>query len=65
MKIIVNGTSRETRAPDIAELLLELGYGDSAVATAVNGEFVPSSSRSVTRLREGDRLEVLAPMQGG
>jgi len=65
MNIIVNGASRETRAPDIAELLIELGYGDSAVATALNGAFVPAAARSLARLGEGDRVEVLAPMQGG
>ena len=65
MNVIVNGASRETRAPDIAELLIELGYGDSVVATALNGEFVPATARSRARLGDGDRVEVLAPMQGG
>jgi len=35
------------------------------VATAVNGEFVPATERRAARLADGDRLEVLAPMQGG
>ena len=65
MKILVNGDSRETRALDVAEALVELGYGDSVVATALNGEFVPSGSRALTRLSDGDQLEILAPMQGG
>jgi sulfur carrier protein len=65
MKIMVNGVWQETQASDLAEVLLQLGYGDSVVATALNGEFVPVGSRSVTRLTNGDQLEVLAPMQGG
>jgi sulfur carrier protein len=65
MKILVNGASRETDATDIAQMLVELGHGDSVVATAVNGEFVPSGSRHLTRLSDGDQLEILAPMQGG
>lgn len=65
MKILVNGDSRETHASDVAEALVELGYGDSVVATALNGEFVPSGSRALTRLSDGDQLEILAPMQGG
>lgn len=65
MKILVNGVWRETRAADLAAALRELGYADSIVATALNGEFVPASSRSGARLADGDRLEVLAPMQGG
>jgi sulfur carrier protein len=45
--------------------LHELGYGEAVVATALNGEFVAAGSRPGARLTEGDRLEVLAPMQGG
>lgn len=65
MKILVNGAWRDTRATDVASALNELGYADAVVATAVNGEFVPANSRPDARLADGDRLEVLAPMQGG
>ena len=65
MKILVNGAWRETGAVDLAAALLELGYGEAVVATALNGEFVPAGSRPGARLTDGDRLEVLAPMQGG
>ncbi|MGH8150170.1 MAG: sulfur carrier protein ThiS [Steroidobacteraceae bacterium] len=65
MKILVNGAWRETAAPDLGSLLEELGLGGSAVATALNGEFVPAGARGAARVAEGDRLEVLAPMQGG
>lgn len=65
MKILVNGAWREANALDLAAALKELGYGDAVVATAVNGEFVPAASRPATHLAEGDRIEVLAPMQGG
>jgi len=65
MKILVNGAWRDTGASDLASALHELGYGNSVVATALNGEFVPTSSRLGAQLAEGDRIEVLAPMQGG
>jgi sulfur carrier protein len=65
MRILVNGASREIRAADLASVLEELGYGGAVVATAVNGEFVPAADRQSARLADGDRLEVLAPMQGG
>ncbi len=65
MRILVNGAWRDASAADLASALRELGYGESVVATALNGEFVPTGARPVTRLAEGDRLEVLAPMQGG
>jgi sulfur carrier protein len=65
VKILVNGAWRETTATDLAGALSELGYAAAVVATAVNGEFVASGARPGRPLAEGDRLEVLAPMQGG
>lgn len=65
MRIEVNGTPRDITATTLAEALAELGWAEARVATALNGEFVPSSARSGQALSEGDRLEVLAPMQGG
>ena len=65
MRILVNGASREVGAADLCAALEELGYGGAVVATAVNGEFVPATERRAARLADGDRLEVLAPMQGG
>jgi sulfur carrier protein len=65
MKILVNGVWRDTGAADLAGALQELGYADAVVATALNGEFVPAGSRPGARLSDGDRVEVLAPMQGG
>jgi sulfur carrier protein len=65
MRILVNGAWRETAATLLAAALDDLGYGEAVVATAVNGEFIPLENRRETRLADGDRLEVLAPMQGG
>ncbi len=49
----------------LADLLRELGFGGAVVATAVNGSFVPAGQRPTRELHEADRVEVLAPMQGG
>ena len=65
MKILVNGAWREITRNELAGALEELGYRGSVVSTAVNGEFVASTMRTRTVLAEGDRIEVLAPMQGG
>lgn len=65
MRIQVNGCWREVSAAVLAGALADLGYGDALVTTAVNGEFVAVEARARTALSEGDRLEVLAPMQGG
>jgi sulfur carrier protein len=65
MRILVNGAWRETAGEQLATVLSELGYGDAVVATAINGEFVAAAVRANTPIAEGDRIEVLAPMQGG
>ncbi len=64
MKIVLNGESREVRAETLSDVLLECGF-TGRVATAVNEEFVPSSLRVAHKLTDGDRVEVVAPMQGG
>lgn len=65
MKIELNGETREVRADRLADALEELGYGEATVATAVNGTFVPATARAGRGLADGDRIEVLAPRQGG
>ncbi|MEM9604549.1 MAG: sulfur carrier protein ThiS [Pseudomonadota bacterium] len=65
MRIDVNGEAREVAAGQLESVLAELGYTDVAVATAVNGDFVAAGDRATCQLRDGDRVEVLAPMQGG
>ncbi len=65
MRILVNGAWREMSSSELANALEELGYGESVVTTALNGEFVAANERAGTVLSDGDRLEILAPMQGG
>ncbi|MBO9446019.1 sulfur carrier protein ThiS [Ruegeria sp. R14_0] len=64
MKIVLNGESREVRAETLSDLLQEVGFS-GRVATAVNEDFVPSSLRMSHKIKDGDRVEVVAPMQGG
>lgn len=65
MKIVLNGEPREIRSASLHDALAELGFADVTVATAVNGAFVPAPARAATALAERDRVEVLAPRQGG
>lgn len=65
MRIVLNGESREVTAQTLSALLAECGYEDKGVATALNGEFVHRHLRTETPLTEGDRVEVLAPIEGG
>ena len=65
MQINVNGKPAEVKETNLYNILKELGYYDAKVATAVNEVFVPTAERSKLRLSAGDRLEIVAPQQGG
>ncbi len=65
MRIILNGDQCEVTATTLAQILLEQGHKTDAIATAVNGVFVHKHRRAELFLKEGDRLEIVAPMQGG
>jgi sulfur carrier protein len=65
LRITVNGEPREIAAANLAEALVALDYETAIVATALNGEFVPKRKRPDTPIAEGDRIEIVAPRQGG
>lgn len=65
MKILLNGEEREVSATRLSDLLIELGFEGATIATALNGDFVPATERANTELADGDRLEIVAPQQGG
>ncbi|KEJ94277.1 sulfur carrier protein [Pseudosulfitobacter pseudonitzschiae] len=65
MKIIVNGEPIETETPTLEALLVKLGKGDAKVATSLNETFVPNTRRAEQCLKDGDRVEIVAPRQGG
>jgi len=63
--LIINGETRQVEAGTLAELLRRLDYDAAWLATAVNGEVIRRDARASFDLREGDRIEILSPMQGG
>ena len=66
MRLVVNGETYEHGGNGaLLSLLEELGANGDRVATMVNDEVVPKTSRSQTRLRDGDRVEVLVFAGGG
>lgn len=65
MRIHVNGQTLESASPTLLALLVELGYEDAKVGTAVNREFVREKDRATTKLKENDAVEIVSPRQGG
>jgi sulfur carrier protein len=65
MRLVVNGEPQDIPAATLAEAVQSLDFGEAKVATALNGEFVPARARARTLVKDGDRIEILAPRQGG
>lgn len=66
MKIIVNGKERLLDAPlNLYDILEQEGVIEMMIAVARNGAFVPRGEYRTTALKDGDAIEIVAPMQGG
>ena len=70
MHIRVNGELTELNgigevAPRLDRILVDLGYQGRRVAVAVNETFVPRKTWAERTIESGDRLDVVAPIQGG
>lgn len=66
MIVTLNGESREVQdGATVGALVDLLGGGDRGVAVALGGEVVPRGSWDDTLVAEGDRVEVVAAIQGG
>ena len=50
---------------NVAALLTEQGRAPDAVATALNGAFVPRGRREATLIQPGDELTLIQPITGG
>ena len=65
MRVTVNCEEREVTSRNLADVLLECDYHSEKLATALNGVFVHREARAAAQISEGDRIEVVAPIEGG
>ena len=49
----------------LSEALQQWSYGDSKIAVAINGEFVPRSTYAERELLNGDQIDIVKPVGGG
>ena len=64
--VTLNGAPREFPAPlTFSQLLDELALAGRRLAVERNGEIVPRSTYTDTRLADGDRIEVVIAVGGG
>lgn len=49
----------------LSDALQHWGYGESKIAVAINGEFVPRSTYTERELLNGDQIDIVKPVGGG
>jgi sulfur carrier protein len=64
-QLLVNGAAQCSSARTLAQWVQQQGLAPEAVATAVNGQFVPRSQRAQQPLAEGDTILTFQPIEGG
>lgn len=65
MNLIINGDERLLSAETLSALIEELGMKPDRVAIELNREIVHKEQWRQTRLKEGDRLEIVHFVGGG
>jgi thiamine biosynthesis protein ThiS len=66
MQVILNGETQEIRDDiTVADLLHDLQITLQYGAVAVNRRVVRKKDHQATRLRPGDRIEIVRPVGGG
>jgi sulfur carrier protein len=65
LTLLVNGQPQATQARTLQEWVDAQGLAGNALATAVNGQFVPRAMRSHQLLAEGDTILTFQPIEGG
>lgn len=65
-QVTLNGEPKQLQSgATLADLVASIGEQPQALATAVNGEFVPREARAQTLLNEGDAVFTFQPITGG
>jgi sulfur carrier protein len=66
VRLIINGHEKTFEAPlNLYDVLEQTDYIEMMIAVAHNGTFVPKAQYKVTHMKDGDLIEIVAPMQGG
>ena len=63
--LTVNGVPQTTTARTLAHWVEQQGQSVNAVATALNGQFLPRALRATQALTDGDTIVTFQPIEGG
>ncbi|MBX2810011.1 MAG: sulfur carrier protein ThiS [Cellvibrionaceae bacterium] len=65
IQLSINGETHVVKQANLLTVLQGLPVPEQSFAIAVNETFIPQSAYAATELSDGDRIELLVPMQGG
>lgn len=66
MKLFINGEEKNfDETSNIHDVMEQTGMLERKAAVALNGGFVSKAQYEQTTIKDGDQLEIIAPMQGG
>lgn len=66
MKIIINGQPKNFEAPlNVQDVLEQEELIGMMIAVAHNGNVIPKGHYAQIFIKDGDAIEIVAPMQGG
>lgn len=61
----INGEMIQADGRSILEMLTEMGYSEKRVAVELNEKIIPKSDYGITKLSDGDSVEVVRFVGGG
>ena len=66
IKVSVNGEIKELpKGLNVSQMIEALNYKTEGFAVAINTTFVSIKSYEETIIKDGDTIDILAPVQGG
>jgi len=64
--VSVNGETKQLQdGLNVSQMIDALDYKVKGFAVAINTTFVPIAKYEETMIEEGDKIDILAPVQGG
>jgi sulfur carrier protein len=67
MKITLNNRTLEVKAEELTvqELITSSNFTFKFLVTKINGKLIRKEDRAITRIKEGDRVDVIHLISGG
>lgn len=64
-QVVVNGQVTDLIEKNLAKFVASKQKEGVRIAIALNEEFIPKANYESISLKDGDRIELVTPMQGG